>query len=390
MVKRTFKWLLGILLGVIGMLLLAAWLITLPAIQQWLVNQSANYLSNKLQTKVQVARFELGFFNRLHIGGVYIEDQQHDTLAYVGRLSIRTNELLGLATNASNKAIIHSLELNDVWVYMKRGADSSRWNFDFIAEAFSSGSSSNKDTLTTKTPSKNSNAGPNIDLKQVDLARIHFFMDDAWRGEDYHVELEALQLKPKQFDLVHSHVAIASLLLDHPNILYRNYEGGKPDDLTPDDTTEWGTPFNPDLFRFELNELTLNGASFQYENDTDKVRKGEFDEDHLRVKDINLVLKNTRLVADTVFSSIEHLSAHERCGLYIEAMRAEVKLSQVQAQLSNLYLKTKHSELRDYFEMRYKNFHAFNEFIDQVTLHARLQHSKVSSLDVGYFAPILN
>lgn len=381
---------MGIFLGVVGLLLLAAWLITLPAIQQWLVNQSADYLSKKLQTKVQVAQFELGFFNRLHIGGVYIEDQQKDTLAYVGRLSIRTNELLGLATNSSNKAVIHSVELNDVWVYMKRGADTSRWNFDFIAEAFSSGSSSNKDTLTTKTPSKKSSGGPAIDLKQVDLANIHFFMDDAWRGEDYHVELEALQLKPKQFDLAHSHVAIASLLLDQPHVLYRNYEGGKPEDLTPDDTTEWGTPFNPDLFRFELNELTLKGASFQYENDTDKVRIGEFDEDHLRVKDINMVLKNTRLVADTLFSSIEHLSAHERCGLNIEAMRAEVKFSQIQAQLSNLYLKTNHSELRDYFELRYKNFHAFNEFIDQVTLHARLKHSKVSSLDVGYFAPILN
>ena len=382
---------MGIVVGVLLLLVLSGWLISLPPVQKWLVQKSAAYLSEKLKTRVEVAEFELGLFNRLHLGGVYIEDQQKDTLAYVGRLSVRTNELLSWKNAGEPNAVIHLVELNDVWVHLKRGADTSRWNYDFIAEAFSSGGGTDtslpKPVNAKKTSSGN---GPDIDLHEIAMKNIRFFMDDAWRGEDYHVSLDALNLKPRKMELNKQHIAIASLILDKPAVAFRSYEGGKPEDLTPDDTTEWGTPFNPDLARFEVDQLELKEASFIYEADVDAAPKGEFDEDHLNIQHINLVLKNTRLVADTLFSHMEHLSAQERCGLNIEKMHAEVKLSQVQAQLSELYLKTNHSVLGNYFEMRYKNFHAFNEFIDQVSLHTRLNESKVSSLDVGYFAPILN
>lgn len=363
-------------------------MISLPPVQKWLVQQSAEYLSNKLKTRVAVADFEIGLFNRVHLGGVYVEDQQKDTLAYVGRLSVRTNELLTWKNASAPHAIIHLVELNDVWIHLKRGADTSRWNYDFIADAFSSGGG--VDTTTPVTVQKKSSGkGPEIDLKEIAMKNIRFFMDDAWRGEDYHVSLDALNLKPRKMELAKQHVAIASLILDKPQVAFRSYEGGKPEDLTPDDTTEWGTPFNPDFARFEVDQLMLNDASFVYESDTDKAPFREFDEDHLNIQHINLVLKDTRVIADTLFSHMEHLSAQERCGLNIEKMHAEVKLSQVQAELSELYLQTNHSVLGNYFEMRYKNFHAFNEFIDQVTLHTRLNESKVSSLDVGYFAPIL-
>jgi translocation and assembly module TamB len=69
-------------------------LLTKEKYQNILLGKATKYLSEKLKTRVHIDHVKFSFFNHFDIHGVYVEDQQKDTLAYVGTLRLKTSELL--------------------------------------------------------------------------------------------------------------------------------------------------------------------------------------------------------------------------------------------------------------------------------------------------------
>lgn len=390
--KRAIKIFAYSLITLLLVVFFAIWLVSTEKVQNLLVQRAVNYLSEKLHTKVSVGHVKLTFFNSFDIEKVYLEDDKQDTLAYVGTLSLRATELLPALWNKEN-ITIKSVGLSDVFVHINRKKESDRWNFQFIADAFASDTSSAPDSVTTHENEKKSTSksyGLTLDLKKVSLSNIRFYMDDAWRGEDMRFVIQELGLNMKHLNLDAKDIGIDALKLSGANVLVKEYEGGKPEDNTPDDTTTWGTPFNPDGYKIALNSLSLSNGSFYYQAGSGIPQKGTFDAQHIGIENLSLDLSGTRIWNDTIFSSINNLNAKERSGLRIDKLKGDLKLSQVQASLSNLLLKTEYSEVGPYFEMSYRNFHDFEDFVEKVSLKASLTSSSVSSLDIGYFAPILN
>ena len=91
------------------------------------------------------------------------------------------------------------------------------------------------------------------------------------------------------------------------------------------------------------------------------------------MEDINMDLSDTKVVADTLFSNIIQLKVKERCVIAVNHLNAKLKLSQVQASLSEMKLQTNYSNLQDHFEMNYRNFHDFNDFISKVYMVSHLK-----------------
>ncbi len=233
------------------------YLMTTEKFQNYLVSKATNYLSEKLHVPVEVKHVKFSLFNEFNIEGVLLPDQHQDTIAYVGVIHVRSTDLLSNYWNDKPPVIEH-VKLEDVYVHLDRKSDTTRWNYDFIAEAFSS---AEKDTLKKEEPKdakKESSSSPDIALKKLEISNIRFYMDDAWRGEDMRFAIENLDLHVNEFSLPHKKIDIDQLSINAAKISVREYDGGKPEDLTPDDTTTWGTPFNPDLFNLVLNKLQLS------------------------------------------------------------------------------------------------------------------------------------
>jgi hypothetical protein len=371
----------------VALLAIGFGLLNRESVQNNLVQRATRYLSEKLKTKVSVKHVRFAFFNDFRIEGIYIEDEQGDTLAHVGQLSLRTSELF--QNYWSNQTpILKHLDLLDVDVNLKRTRTSDRWNFDFLEEAFAGPSA--PDTSSVADATTSGPMDPLLDLKELRLKNIHVNTLDAWRGEDLCFAIDGLTLDASEFQLDKKRIQLESLLIHKADVLVREYDGGKPEDNTPDDTTLWGTPFNPEGFQIGIDKLQIQQSAFRYLVDGAIPKPGEFDEKNLVVQQIELSLNNTRVVNDTLFSTLQHLSARERCGLEIKQVQAEVKLSQVQAALFGMELRTANSYLTNHYEMRYRNFHDFKEYIDRVTMQADLHNSYVSSKDLGYFANLLN
>lgn len=377
------------MLSILILIGIGLFLLTKEKYQNILAKKAASYLSEKLHTRVEIGHVRFKFFNHFNIEDVLVEDEHHDTLAFVGTIQLRTSELLANYWN-DQPYVVSDVALKDVFVHLNRLKTGERWNYDFIAEALGSGAT---DTLNVEPPDADqANKSPTVqfDLKKIDLERIRFFMDDAWRGEDMRFAFNKLQLGIDQLDLNHLDVRIQKLAVDGADILVKEYEGGKPEDLTPDDTTLWGTPFNPDLAKILIQEIELTDSRFRYQDGFEPSSKGLFDERNLDFTGIQANLHQVQVKADTLFADIRQLQVRERCGLEIRNLQAQAKVSQVKSELSGLNLITAHSMLKEYYSMEYRNFHDFNEFIDRVKMNARLRNSSISSLDIGYFANIIN
>ncbi|MBP6401750.1 MAG: hypothetical protein KA492_04410, partial [Bacteroidia bacterium] len=61
--------------------------------QTWIARRLASYLSGELHTKITIDRVSIQFVQSVNLEGVYIEDQQQDTLLYAKKISLTFKDL---------------------------------------------------------------------------------------------------------------------------------------------------------------------------------------------------------------------------------------------------------------------------------------------------------
>ena len=128
---------------VLGLYILTASIIQIPAVKNGIGSMTATVLSEKLGTKVHVGRVDLGFFNRLTIDDVVIYDRQRKEMVRSARLSVKI-DLLSLM----NKRIaISSAQMFGTDFTLYKTSEKAAPNFQFVIDALSS-----KDDGKSKSP----------------------------------------------------------------------------------------------------------------------------------------------------------------------------------------------------------------------------------------------
>jgi len=382
--KRIIK-IAGItILSILLLMVIAVWALSTERCQNYITRKVTVYLEKKLQTHVEIRHVRFAFFNHLNLEGVLINDKQQDTLAYVGTLQLRSSELLSNYWN-NTPPIIKNVNITDAYIHLTRNQDSI-WNYDFLSESLGSSSSSS----TTKDTTKDSPSDLPVSLQNLCFKNTRFFMDDGWRGEDIDVSVAELNLDINAINLTKKQISLKDILIEKANVLVKQYDGNKPEDNSPDDSTSWGTPFNPMHFAVDIQKVDIRHSGFTYVKDEVDSKPGLFDEKNICIRDFRLDLNAVRIQDDTLFAHIDQLQARERSGIAIENMHAKLSLSQKRASLDDLYLQTHYSVVKNHYEMNYNTFHDFHDYINKVYMKGRLRDSKISSLDIGYFANILN
>ena len=146
--SRRMKYLFRILVwGIVGFHIGLMVLLNIPSVQDMLSSVVSGELRKLLNTEVSIGHIRLGLFNRLHIEGVMLEDQQGEEMLNVHRLSARFE----LAPLLDGKIVINSVQLIGFDIHLKKETPEAIPNFQFVLDALAS-----KDTL--KEPS-------NLDLR---------------------------------------------------------------------------------------------------------------------------------------------------------------------------------------------------------------------------------
>lgn len=105
-----------------------------PKIQEGIVKEVTKSLSEKTNSTITIDEFQLDLFDGVYVSGLYIEDLQKDTLAYINRLNVNYS-----LKNIYNEALtLKRVAIEDFTIKLSTPDDSSDYNFQFLIDAFAS------------------------------------------------------------------------------------------------------------------------------------------------------------------------------------------------------------------------------------------------------------
>ncbi len=148
----------------IFLLIVVFLLVQVTSVQGYMAKKTADYLSEKFHTRIDIGGVEIRFFKKVVLNDVYIEDLHHDTLLYSKRLNIGIEDI----DIKRRKIYISDVILLNTKAKLKKYKADKDFNFQFIIDAFA------KDTV------KKASAPWDIRFEEVTLVNSTF----AYRDED--------------------------------------------------------------------------------------------------------------------------------------------------------------------------------------------------------------
>lgn len=189
---------------------------------------------------------------------------------------------------------------------------------------------------------------------------------------------------------------INSININQPTFHLKTYKGDKNSNLdflldyfsSPEDTSN-KTPKTP--IDLKIKSVKINNADFVYsdENIPNEV-PGVIDYDHLHVRNFTTDIKSFSLWHGEIRAEILQLSLLEKSGFEIEKLAGKLKFTDQEIELANLLLVTPHSNIHDYYSMRFDSLSDFNDYIGKVRMYADFNQSIISFKDIRYFASAIS
>jgi hypothetical protein len=353
----------------VGLLLLSYLLLLLPIVQEKIGRQIASKMSQSLGTEFQLEGLSFSLFNRVDIKNVLIKDQQKDTLLFAQTLKLRLSDLFF----SSKAPVLSYIGLEKAKVYLHR--KSQLWNYQFIVDHFKS-----NDT------SKSSDQA--FDLKKIDFTNIQFTQDDEWIGTKTKFDAKHVLANFNQFKS--QKIEIEKLILDQP--YYYNLD--KPGLASPSKIIKRQKPLKKELY-FNPSGLNILAKKIEILQGKIWIEYGfgqpvpYFDEEHIRMQNLNATIDNASFIADTIKASVK-LSLKERSGFVIKKLATQFRMTPQIMEFAALLLKTNHSNIGNYYAMEYKDFNAdFRAYLHKVNMRATITKSIVAFDDIAFFAPAL-
>jgi hypothetical protein len=316
----------------------------------------------------------LGFFNKLLIEGVYVEDQQKDTLLYAGALKVNITDWFFTKDIAELKYI----GLENAVINMSR--TDSVWNYHFIAAYFKSDG-----TAQPKDSTKKSQV---FLLSALDLKNVRWVQADGWRGETLSAQIGNMQLRTSNgLDFGKDTLDIAMLRFDGLDFGIKNSDPN-PLRIPPNNVS----PFplhSPEGLVVKMGELRIENSRFTNVGNNNRIpESGYFDGSHIDFTDLNLNLQSLTWQRDTLAGQM-NLRAKERSGFEVKSLKANWRWHPEAMEFNDLALETNKSQLNGYYAMRYHNFDEMGNYEHDIRMVARIKNTKVHSDDIAFFAPSL-
>jgi translocation and assembly module TamB len=187
--RRIFRITITTVLVILSLILLILLLIQTGPVQNYGRGKIEAYLENKLHTKIRIGNLYIGFPSRIILKNVYLEDRRKDTLLSGGKIQVD----ISMLRLFSSELRINSLELDDITMKVKRLLPDSVFNFQFIADAFSSP----QDESLKK---KNESGGFHFIIGTIHLKNVHAYYGDDATGNDINLTLGEFNTTLKTFD----------------------------------------------------------------------------------------------------------------------------------------------------------------------------------------------
>ena len=147
-------------------------------------------------------------------------------------------------------------------------------------------------------------------------------------------------------------------------------------------------PDGKNEFRMYIDEIDATGVDFRYERKQHRDPVYGIDYFNMWIRDIDARLENFSVVRGEVWSDLVALSAYEQSGFTIENLATHFYVYRGVIDFENLVATTDKSEVFvPKFTINGEDWLQYKRYIDEVPMSGYVVNSRLSTDDLGYFAP---
>jgi hypothetical protein len=144
------------------------------------------------------------------------------------------------------------------------------------------------------------------------------------------------------------------------------------------------TKGNPWSINFE--KIAINNLHFRYKNFLVDTLMKQVNFDDVDVKNFSTVLSDMDVAHHLFKAKISKLTLREKSGFYLKNLSGNATVDTNQILVQNMHVQTAHSDLKNYFRMKFKSFDDVSDHIeDRVYMDGDFKTSRISSSDIAYF-----
>jgi len=256
--KRILKG-VGIFFLFLLILVIAAVLVLqTPPGKEFVRAKAESFLASKLKSKVQIGKLDYSLPTWIELKEVYIEDETGKSLLKGSSLYVSLNMIRLI----SGDVLIKKVELKNIDINLNRLGTNKDFNFQFIADAFTS-----KDTTEKTTDKKKSG----ISLDRLILSDVHVLFNDERGGMYCNGNIGTFNLQVKEFNLDSLDFSVKNIAIENSVIEVISRKANIIDSMvTAVDSAKKAKPSAE--FRMLLNNLSINKLAVTYTKPEEQTR----------------------------------------------------------------------------------------------------------------------
>lgn len=245
-------------LGILLFLTLVLLFIRSPWGQDIIVNRVVSYVSGITGTKVNIDRLYITFSGNISLEGLYLEDEQQDTLVYSRELEVSLGLLPLIRGDEIN---VKSIDWNGLKAHIYLQDSSQEFNYEFLITAFA-GTPDTTSVATDPSPAQAINIG------DINLSDFQIRFEDASAGMKSQVRLGKLHLDMNILDLESMRFEIGELEVADTQIEYLQTKAFETTAPAPaeENSSDSILPF------LSVGEFTLSQVVLNYESVPDQMK----------------------------------------------------------------------------------------------------------------------
>jgi len=194
----------------------------------------------------------------------------------------------------------------------------------------------------------------------------------------------------KEFSTKNRIVKINSLKIKNGSFYLKDQVDGSSNlDFIIDyfDTPVPKTKIKKKKYQITFNKIVLDHLKFKYRNLKIDTPVNGVNYDDIEVQKLSGVFENLNTATHLFQTQIKNLTLKEKSGFYLKNLTALTTIDTNAVKLQNMLLLTGKTRLNGDYQMNFKKFKDFNNYVKKVKMVARFKNSFISSKDVAFFAP---
>lgn len=283
-IYKTLRFSAWLLVSIVILVVLLLLFIRSPWGQNILVQRAVKYVSNKTHTEVAIEKLFISLDGNILLKGLYLEDQQGDTLVYSKSLEL---DIPIIPILRGNEISIKNVDWQGLHANIIEEDTSGIFNFQFLIDAFVSESDTKENSVEV---TANETTEPiKLTIGNIRLRDFDLYFDGASSGiVDSQVKFEELEIAFDEIDLEKMDFRLKSTYLTDAAIVVNQIPIAK----MPEEEDELSLPY------LELGKISFKEVKISYTSDSDL--NAEVNLGVLRLEVPKVDLKNKEVLVDVV------------------------------------------------------------------------------------------